>query len=164
MGGIIGSVQTAPAHCSNTANISLKRGSYSSTNVSYIGGIAGYQVTGTRNFVDLHHNGTIHTSETHYCYASGIIGYTNGSCTYDACSVEGSISCLDHNPGLFYSTPDGTTKTITFRNSCTVKSGTTLIGSSGTTTISAVADFTATRVIGGGGSSTSPTYANLSVN
>lgn len=166
MGGIIASVQTAPAHCSNSANLSLKR-TPDPKSWSAIGGIAGYQVTGTRTFVDLHQSGTINAGETTYCYASGIIGYTNGNSTFNACSVEGSISCKSYQPGLFFGPPSGTTRTITFKNGCTVKSGTvhSYTGTSPetTTTIRSMSDITGSILVGGGGTGTT-TFTNLSVN
>ena len=163
IGGIIGSVQNNPSYCTNQANISLKRGEYTSNNASNIGGIVGYHVRGSRKFVELHHIGTIHTNETKYCYASGLIGYTNGDSTFTSCSVEGSVSCQDYAPGLFLSFPSASSHTLTCKSGCTIKKGTKLI-QTGTTTIDSVSDITSTNLTGGGGTITSSfPIANLSV-
>ena len=168
MGGIIGGVARAPKYCSNDANISLKRSIPDPSSWSAIGGIAGYQksgTTGNRNFNGLSHNGTINAGETPYCYASGIVGYSNGDCKFDACSIAGSISAQQYNPGLFFSTPD--VQPIVCKNGgCTVKSGTVVSFTDATplsTTISSISDITQTNVVGGAGTDTVMPVANLSV-
>ena len=162
IGGIAAHLSENPQHCTCTANITYARSSYASTDQSQIGGIVGYQIK-NRNFVDIHYNGTVSTSGS-YCYASGIIGYTGYSTTFDNCSIQGSIQCLDKTPGLFFSNTKSGGYALTCKNGCTVKRGTTLISSSGTTTINSASDFTKTTVVGGTGASNSPTYSNLSVN
>ena len=162
IGGIVGYCSIAPSDCSCTANITYGRNSYATTGRSQIGGISGYHVNGTRTFSQLHYNGTLDTSGD-YCYASGLIGYTNGNCTFNSCSVQGSVKCSEQTPGLFFSVANDA-KTIKF-TSCTVKGGTTVINSSVTTTISAASDFTAHNLVGGvGGTSSTLPPSGLSVN
>ena len=161
IGGIAAHLSENPQHCTCTANITYARSSYASTDQSQIGGIVGYQIK-KRSFVDIHYNGTVTTSGS-YCYASGIIGYTGYDSTFDNCSIQGSIQCLDKTPGLFFSNTKSGGYKLTCKNGCTVKKGTTLISSSGTTTINSASDFTKTTVVGGTGASNSPTYSNLSV-
>ena len=168
MGGIIGSVKTAPSYCSNQANVSMGRGE-NATGFSAVGGIVGYHRSSSRTFSNLSHSGQVGNADAVVCYASGLIGYTNGNCTFNSCSIRGQVRCHDFNPGLFFSYPDRSTveegdkyRTITC-SSCTVKSGTKVVSSSGTTTISSLSNITTNNIVGGFGVASLPA-SGLSVN
>ena len=162
MGGIIGSIREAPGNCSNTNNVSIGRNA-APDSFSAIGGIVGYHRTSSRKFIGLSFKGTVGRIDAVKCYSSGLIGYSNGNCKFESCSIEGTVRCKDYNPGLFFSYPvDATTNTITC-SSCTVKAGTEVVSSSGTTTINQLSDITPSNIVGGKGVESLPA-SGLSVN
>lgn len=162
MGGIIGSVKTAPRYCSNQANVSMGRGA-NETGFSAVGGIVGYHRSSSRTFSNLSHNGQVGNADAVVCYASALIGYTNGNCTFNSCSIQGTIRCHDYNPGLFFSYPASESYNTISCSSSTVKSGTKLVSSSGTTTINSLSDITTSNIVGGKGVESLPA-SGLSVN